>query len=62
MRIGTPCPKCTGSMILEQERLTKLVDKVCLNCGFRVYEEEPLLVKSLYARQPRFATKGAIND
>lgn len=43
-RIGTVCPKCTGSMILESDRLTKLVDKVCLNCGFTVHDKYEVIV------------------
>lgn len=28
-----PCPKCGGTLIVEQDTLTKVLDFTCINCG-----------------------------
>lgn len=46
-------------MILESDRLTKLVDKVCLNCGFTIHDNyEIMVVGKKIGREPGVQSRG----
>lgn len=59
-RIGTECPKCQGSMILESDRLSKLVDRVCLQCGFTEHGQygPMIMADKMIVRSPRLGYIG----
>lgn len=46
-------------MILESDRLTKLVDKVCINCGFTIHDKYEVMERPMkIGREPGVQSRG----